>query len=150
MGSRSSLLVRVRIHGGPQEAHELAPHRHDDLVVRLAAGPQALNVFSPDFVDCFAALSGSALPPLELEPPLLGDRVVELLKSYRFTADSEVGRLAALLLEQGRLPRAGEGELAMTTLAQDWQSVLRGTVEAFRAAVQRGAHLRRPHGAPVR
>lgn len=108
-----------------------------DLTTVGGAQANTLNVFSKEFADCFAALTGVALPAAGTTAPALGDRVVELVKSYRFTAESEVGRLATLLLTQGRLPRAGE--FPMTTLQQDWQSKLRATLSPYRSALEQSA-----------
>lgn len=104
-----------------------------DLTTASGTDPQGLNVFSEDFAQCFSALSTVALPAPQLDLPLLGDRVVELVRSYRFTADSEVGRLARLLLDAGRLPHADE--CALTTLEQNWPALLRSSQQAYRSAL---------------
>ncbi|MFT4901779.1 MAG: exodeoxyribonuclease V alpha subunit [Lentimonas sp.] len=109
-----------------------------DLTTTAVGQSDALNVFSDEFAQSFEVLAGSALPKINAAASVLGDRVVELVKSYRFTTDSEVGRLATLLLESGRLPAVGEAGFALTTLDQDWQACLYATLQPYRAALQAG------------
>lgn len=58
----------------------------------------ASHGFSPDFVDLAARLSGDRLPE-QATTGSLGDAVVLLRKSYRFSASSGIGVVAALVNE---------------------------------------------------
>lgn len=106
-----------------------------DLTTTEGVIKQGLNVFSDDFRRSFQQLSGCVLPQIDGPAPILGDRVVELLKSYRFTADSEVGRLASMLLEESRLPNPDEGIVSVTALNSNWTGVLQQALLPFKNAL---------------
>lgn len=97
-----------------------------------------LNVNSMAFSTAFEALSTCTLPSFEDAEALCGDHVVELTKSYRFTGKSEVGQLARILLDEGRLPHAGELEVPLTDLGADWRGRLKQSLAAYKTVLLEG------------
>lgn len=97
-----------------------------------------LNACSDGFREDFALMSDCPLPRNEDAQALCQDQVVELTKSYRFTGDSEVGRLACLLLDHERLPKSGELDLDCTHLEMNWRARLKQALAAFKEALATG------------
>ena len=64
---------------------------------------ESINQFSTEFQEAYASVShaskGAASLPVTLQPSALDNAVVKLEKSYRFTADSGIGQLSALVNE---------------------------------------------------
>ena len=111
-----------------------------DLTGTQASSFGNLNVSSADFQAVFETMSACALPHYtNAAPALCGDQVVELVKSYRFSGDSEVGQLARLLLNEGRLPKQGELPVDCITLDADWKGTLTASAVDYKAALLRGA-----------
>ncbi len=100
--------------------------------------------FSPAFAALAAELSGDALPVQDSAPPL-GDAVVLLKKSYRFSAAGGIGRVGALV-------NAGDGPAALAacldeacadvTLAPPPQSATLGEALSGRIAAGFAAYLK--------
>ncbi len=102
----------------------------------VQSGP--LNAFSKSFRNAFASMAGYELTSLGEALPVCGDHVTELIQSYRFTGGSEVGQLARLLLEEQRLPAAGEFP-NMLTLEDNWERMLLGTTGHYAERVRDGS-----------
>ena len=102
-----------------------------DLTGTVESTHGNLNVSSSAFQSEFQALSGCSLPAYQDASALCGDSVVELTQSYRFTGTSEVGQLARLLLETGRLPNTDELSVSCIPLSGDWQRMLHKSITEF-------------------
>lgn len=90
-----------------------------------------LNVFGKEFCRTFEEIAGVSLPAVPAPRPVLGDHVTELVHSYRFRTDSDVGQLANLLLTQERLPNKGELDLDMVTLEENWRPLVIQSMDTF-------------------
>jgi len=109
-----------------------------DLTTAAESSGGTLNVFTSDFRGLFTDFSGVELESRGKLLPLMKDTVVELEYSYRFSKGSEVGCLARLLLEEGRMPRAGEFDLKMVSFDGKWKDSIRHSIEGYRRCFKDG------------
>lgn len=112
-----------------------------DLTGNTESMHGSLNASTPDFRAGFKSMSGFELSSEGESPALCGDAVVELTKSYRFLKDSQVGRLARLLLSEARLPKADELDLNLVTLAGEWKPLIRRSLDEYKQVMEAGGSV---------
>lgn len=83
------------------DKNQLASVEAGSLFGDLCAIPEKLNVFSEDFVRSLVLPEAyNKLISVTPTPAILSDHIVELQKSYRFSAGKGIGRLSGIVIEE--------------------------------------------------